>query len=148
MQQPCNTNHDRVLTSQQENRRAYREVLLTAKLGASGISGVILFKETLYQKAADGRTFVSCLTEQGVYPGVKVDEGLQPLEGGLEGETVTKGLESLRQAAAEFVKAGAVFGESSSYSQPFLLPAHPPSSLTQQNGELPSRSKIPLAHQI
>lgn len=96
---------------QQENRRAYREVLLTAPIGESGISGVILFKETLFQKASDGRSFVACLKDQGVFPGVKVDEGLQPLEGGLEGETWTKGLDGLRKAATEFVEAGAVFAK-------------------------------------
>ena len=66
-----------------------------------------MFKETLYQLTATGKSFVACLEDQGVYPGIKVDEGLQPLEGGLEGETWTKGLESLAANCSEYFKAGA-----------------------------------------
>eukprot|EP00955_Chlamydomonas_euryale_P055038 356014-Chlamydomonas_euryale.AAC.2 len=57
----------------QDVRRAYRQVLLTAPIGES-VSGVILFKETLVQKTDGGKPFVECLAEQGVYPGIKVDE--------------------------------------------------------------------------
>ena len=57
----------------QEVRRAYREVLLTCQRGAS-VSGVILFKETLHQATAAGKPFVQCLQEQGIMPGIKVDE--------------------------------------------------------------------------
>ncbi len=57
----------------QENRRAYRELFYTAPIGTS-ISGAILFKETLFQAAGDGTSFVDCLLNQGVLPGVKVDE--------------------------------------------------------------------------
>lgn len=54
-------------------RRDYRELLLTSQIGKY-ISGVILFKETLYQSTATGKPFVRCLQEQGVHPGIKVDE--------------------------------------------------------------------------
>lgn len=57
----------------QETRRAYRELFYTADIGGS-ISGAIMFKETLQQSASDGRSFVRCLGDQGVLPGVKVDE--------------------------------------------------------------------------
>lgn len=58
----------------QETRRAYRELFFTAPIGEAGISGAILFKETLQQSAADGTPFVECLRRQGVMPGIKVDE--------------------------------------------------------------------------
>jgi fructose-bisphosphate aldolase class I len=58
----------------QETRRAYRELFYTAPIGEAGISGAIMFKETLHQAAADGTSFVDCLTRQGVMPGIKVDE--------------------------------------------------------------------------
>jgi fructose-bisphosphate aldolase class I len=57
----------------QENRGRYRELFYTADLGPS-ISGAILFKETLSQAASDGTPFVDCLGQQGVLPGIKVDE--------------------------------------------------------------------------
>jgi hypothetical protein len=67
----CNTCIDCCL---QETRRAYRELFYTALIGEAGISGAIMFKETLQQAAADGTPFVQCLTQQGVMPGIKVDE--------------------------------------------------------------------------
>ncbi|KAG1664120.1 hypothetical protein FOA52_011943 [Chlamydomonas sp. UWO 241] len=91
-------------------RRAYREVLLTAPIGQY-ISGVILFKETLYQSTEGGKPFVECLAEQGVYAGIKVDEGLQALEGGLDGETWTKGMEILAASCADYAKQGAKFAK-------------------------------------
>ena len=57
----------------QEIRRDYRELFLTADIGA-GVSGVILYKETLGQSASDGTPFVDCLLERGILPGIKVDE--------------------------------------------------------------------------
>lgn len=49
-------------------------MVLAAPIGEAGISGAIMFKETLYQSAADGTPFVDCLKRQGVLPGIKVDE--------------------------------------------------------------------------
>lgn len=74
-----------------ENRRAYRELLFTAddKL-TENISGVILFHETLYQKAADGTTFVQLLKKKNIIPGIKVDTGVVDLFGS-EGECTTQG---------------------------------------------------------
>lgn len=75
------------------------------------ISGVIMFKETLYQKTKDGRPFVEVLAEQGILAGIKVDEGLAPLPDGADGETYTKGLEGLEAACREYVAAGAKFAK-------------------------------------
>jgi fructose-bisphosphate aldolase class 1 len=61
----------------QENRRAYRELFYTADVGRY-YSGAIMYKETLFQSATDGRSFVDCLAQQGVFPGVKVDEVRPP----------------------------------------------------------------------
>ncbi len=58
----------------QEHRRSYREVYMTCPGLGEYVSGVILYKETLYQKTADGKPFVKCLQEQGIAPGIKVDE--------------------------------------------------------------------------
>lgn len=55
----------------QETRRAYRQLFYTAPIGEAGISGAIMFKETLYQSADDGTPFVECLRRQGVLPGIK-----------------------------------------------------------------------------
>ncbi|KAI7844816.1 hypothetical protein COHA_001695 [Chlorella ohadii] len=97
-----------------EARRAYRQLFYTAPIGEAGISGAILFKETLYQSADDGTPFVECLRRQGVLPGIKarlgVDEGLVPLEG-CPGETSTRGLEGLASACAEYASAGARFAK-------------------------------------
>lgn len=91
-----------------ENRRAYRELFYTAPIGEAGISGAIMFKETLFQAAADGTPFTQCLLRQGVLPGIKVDEGLVPLEGCPE-ETSTRGLDTLAAACKEYAAAGARF---------------------------------------
>src|SRR5687767_14731080 len=64
-----------------ENRRAYRELLLTAPGLGEFISGVILFDETLRQKAADGTPLVEALRRQGIIPGIKVDRGAKSLAG-------------------------------------------------------------------
>src|SRR3954466_2888692 len=65
--------------STEDRRRAYREMLFTAPGAAENISGVILFDETIRQKASDGRTLVAILESQGVIPGIKVDKGTTPL---------------------------------------------------------------------
>lgn len=74
-----------------ENRRHYRQLLFTTDpaLG-NNISGVILFHETLYQKADDGTPFVELLNKRGIIPGIKVDKGVVPLFGS-EDECTTQG---------------------------------------------------------
>ena len=58
----------------EENRRRYRELLITTPNLGEHIGGAILFEETLYQSCADGTSFVDALNAQGIYPGIKVDK--------------------------------------------------------------------------
>ena len=94
----------------EENRRKYREMLLTTPGLGEYISGVITFEETLYQKAADGTPFVDVMKKQGMIPGIKVDKGVQPLFG-TDGETVTQGIDDLGKRCAEYYKQGARFAK-------------------------------------
>src|SRR5688572_25330973 len=82
--------------STEENRRAYRDVLLTTKGIGEFISGVIMFDETIRQSASDGTSFVKVLEAGGIIPGIKVDTGAKPLAKS-PGETVTEGLDGLRE---------------------------------------------------
>jgi fructose-bisphosphate aldolase class I len=94
----------------EENRRAYRDMLFTTKGLGQYISGVILYEETLRQKAADGTPFVDLLQKQGVLPGIKVDAGAKALAR-CPGETITEGLDGLAKRCAEYVKLGAKFAK-------------------------------------
>ncbi|MGH7945449.1 MAG: class I fructose-bisphosphate aldolase [Opitutaceae bacterium] len=94
--------------STEESRRAYREMLFSTQGLAAFISGVILYDETLRQKAADGSSLVKMLARQGMIPGVKVDLGTKALAG-FPGEKVTEGLDRLRPRLAEYAKLGARF---------------------------------------
>ncbi len=96
--------------SSESNRRDYREMLFTTKGAADFISGVILFDETIRQDAADGTPLVKLLQDQGIIPGIKVDLGAKPLAGA-EGETVTEGLDGLRERLAEYHSLGARFAK-------------------------------------
>jgi fructose-bisphosphate aldolase class I len=83
----------------QITRRDYRELFYTAPGIGHSISGAILFKETLYQSASSGKPFVECLQDQGILPGIKVDEGLVPITA-TDGETGTRGLDGLAANSA------------------------------------------------
>ena len=96
--------------STEENRRAYRELLFTTHGLNAFISGVILYDETLRQRAADGTGFVEMLARQGMIPGIKVDKGAKPLAG-FPPEKVTEGLDGLRERLAEYAKLGARFSK-------------------------------------
>jgi fructose-bisphosphate aldolase class I len=98
------------LESTPESRRAYRELLFTAPDGERHISGVILYDETIRQQAADGRAFPAVLAARGILPGIKVDTGAKPLAG-FPGETVTEGLDGLRERLAEYRSLGAKFAK-------------------------------------
>ena len=98
------------LESTEEHRRTYRELLFTAPGAAESISGVILFDETLRQKAKDGTPFADYLTRHGMIPGIKVDLGAKPLAG-FPGETITEGLDGLRERLIEYRKLGARFAK-------------------------------------
>jgi len=93
------------------NRRLYRQLLFTSdKAVAEHISGVILFHETLYQKADDGTPFVELLKQKGIIPGIKVDKGVVPLFGS-EDESTTQGLDDLAQRCAQYKKDGCDFAK-------------------------------------
>jgi fructose-bisphosphate aldolase class I len=94
--------------STEDNRRAYREMLFTTPGIGDHISGVILYDETIRQKAADGTLFPQILENAGVIPGIKVDKGAKPLAGSLD-EKVTEGLDGLRDRLAEYLELGARF---------------------------------------
>jgi fructose-bisphosphate aldolase class I len=94
----------------EENRRAYRDMLFTTKGLGEHISGVILYDETLRQKASDGTPFTELLNRLGVIPGIKVDNGAKPLAK-CPGETVTEGLDGLTKRCQEYVKLGAKFAK-------------------------------------
>ena len=96
--------------STEENRRAYRELLITADGGQEFISGMILFDETLRQKTRDGVPFPQVMIEKGIMPGIKVDKGAKDLAGH-PGEKVTEGLDGLRDRLAEYRELGARFAK-------------------------------------
>ena len=98
------------LESTEENRRAYREMLFTAPGAQEYISGVIMYDETLRQKTKDGVAFPTSLSQNGMLPGIKVDLGAKPLAG-FPGETITEGLDGLRERFNEYYKLGAKFAK-------------------------------------
>lgn len=99
------------LESTEGNRRDYREMLFRANDAMKNcISGVILFDETLRQSAADGTPLAALIKSAGAVPGIKVDKGAKPLPGH-DGETVTEGLDGLRERLAEYYGLGARFAK-------------------------------------
>jgi fructose-bisphosphate aldolase class I len=98
------------LESTEENRRAYREMLFSAPGAQEYISGVIMYDETLRQKTKDGVPFPTYLSQHGMLPGIKVDLGAKPLAG-FPGETITEGLDGLRERFSEYHKLGAKFAK-------------------------------------
>jgi len=98
------------LESTEENRRAYREMLFTAPGAKDYISGVIMYDETLRQKTKEGVPFPTYLAKAGMIPGIKVDLGAKALPG-FPGETITEGLDGLRERFAEYHKLGARFAK-------------------------------------
>jgi fructose-bisphosphate aldolase class I len=94
--------------STEQNRRAYRELLFTTQGAEQFISGVILFDETIRQRADDGTAFPEVLARQGIIPGIKVDKGTVALAG-FPGEKITEGLDGLAARLAEYVELGARF---------------------------------------
>ena len=98
------------LESTADSRRAYRDMLFTTPGMQDHISGVILYDETLRQSSLAGVPFAKLLTDLGVVPGIKVDMGAKPLAG-FPGDTVTEGLDGLRERLAEYHKLGARFAK-------------------------------------
>src|SRR3954447_367792 len=96
------------LESTEESRRAYRDLLFTTPGAEEFISGVILFDETIRQDALDGTPFPKLLEAKGIIPGIKVDQGAKPLAHA-DGETITEGLDGLRERLSEYRGLGARF---------------------------------------
>jgi fructose-bisphosphate aldolase class I len=96
--------------STEDNRRRYREMLFTAKGIADYIGGVILFDETIRQSTRDGVPFAKYLNDLGMIAGIKVDKGAKPLAA-FPGETITEGLDGLRDRLKEYAGLGAHFAK-------------------------------------
>jgi len=95
----------------EENRRDYREMLFSDKETMSQyISGVILYDETIRQKAANGRMLTDIMKEAGSIPGIKVDAGAKALAA-FPGEEITEGLDGLRDRLQEYYGLGARFAK-------------------------------------
>jgi fructose-bisphosphate aldolase, class I len=98
------------IPSTEQSRRTYREMLITSPGAAEFISGVIMYDETIRQKSSRGTPLVELETSLGIIPGIKVDTGAKPLAGS-PGETVTEGLDGLRDRLSEYRSMGARFAK-------------------------------------
>lgn len=99
------------LVSTEESRRDYREMLFRSEDAMKNyISGVILYEETLFQKAADGTPFVDIIKAAGSIPGIKVDTGAKPMAA-FPGETITEGLDGLADRLKKYYDQGARFAK-------------------------------------
>lgn len=98
------------VASTEENRRSYRELLFSSPHIEENISGVILYDETIRQQASDSTPLSEVLSARGVIPGIKVDMGAKDLPG-CPGESVTEGLDGLRERLAEYKALGARFAK-------------------------------------
>ena len=98
------------ITSTEESRRTYREMLFTAPAVSEFISGVIMYDETIRQKDSKGTPLAEVCTRLGIIPGIKVDTGTKDLAGS-PGEKVTEGLDGLRDRLSEYYRMGARFAK-------------------------------------
>jgi fructose-bisphosphate aldolase class I len=98
------------IESTEETRRTYRQLLFTTEGAEEFIGGVILYDETIRQKASDGTPFPKLLESKGIVPGIKVDTGAKPLALA-DGETITEGLDGLRERLTEYRELGARFAK-------------------------------------
>jgi len=94
----------------EENRRAYRELIVTTSGLGTSISGAILYDETIRQAKKDGTSFIKVMTNAGIIPGIKVDTGAKDLAG-RPGEKITEGLDGLRDRLAAYYDLGARFAK-------------------------------------
>tara|TARA_B100001057_G_scaffold65722_1_gene59462 strand:+ start:13359 stop:14369 length:1011 start_codon:yes stop_codon:yes gene_type:complete len=104
----CTKRFDSIgIESTEDNRRDYRELLFRSAGMKGNIGGVILFDETIRQKAADGSQLVEVIAAQGALPGIKVDKGLKKI--GDSAESLTQGLDGLDERLKEYSQMGAKF---------------------------------------
>ena len=92
--------------SNEVNRKTYRSMLFTTAGVNEFVSGIILFDETIRQESTNGLPMVEVITDAGMIPGIKVDKGAKPLANYPE-ETVTEGLDGLRDRCKEYFDIGA-----------------------------------------
>lgn len=105
----CNKRFEKLgVESTEENRRKYRELLVTCPEIENSISGMILFDETIRQSTSDGVLFTDIFKQKGMSIGIKVDTGTKDLPNH-EGEKITEGLDGLNQRLVEYKKMGASF---------------------------------------
>jgi fructose-bisphosphate aldolase class I len=109
-----------------ENRRKYRQTILTAPGIEKYVSGVILYDETVHQKLDNGKTFPEHLNSLGIFAGAKVDRNEVALEG-TYGEKTSQGLDDLLERAKAYKAAGCKFAK---YRSPIRISDHEPSALT------------------
>jgi len=98
------------VTSTADMRRDYREMLFRSDAMKDYVSGVILYDETLRQNAKDGTPLAKLIADAGAVPGIKVDAGAKPLAG-FPDETITEGLDGLRERLNEYYQLGARFAK-------------------------------------
>jgi fructose-bisphosphate aldolase class I len=96
--------------STSESRRSFRSLMFTVEGAADYISGVIMYDETIRQTTADGTPFPEFLSREGILPGIKVDTGAKPLAG-FRRETVTEGLDGLRDRLRDYRELGGRFAK-------------------------------------
>jgi fructose-bisphosphate aldolase class I len=94
----------------EDARRSYREMIIATPNLGHGISGVILYDETMRQKTCSGTPFLAQLAQDGIIPGIKVDTGAKPMAGH-PGETITEGLDGLRERLSAYAHMGARFAK-------------------------------------
>lgn len=124
------------IESSEENRRAYRETLITVPGFNQSIAGVILFEETLNQKTSQGIPFADALRNMNVLPGIKVDKGLVHLASTID-ENITQGLDGLAERLIEYKSKGACFAK---WRAVYSITDKTPSSLAiETNAEVLAR---------
>ncbi|MEL6460965.1 MAG: class I fructose-bisphosphate aldolase [Cyanobacteria bacterium J06621_15] len=107
----CNKRFEKLgIATTEDNRRAYRELILTAPDLGKYISGAILYDETIRQSTANGVSFVKVMQDSGMIPGIKVDTGAKDLVL-RNNEKVTEGLDGLKERIAEYYEMGARFAK-------------------------------------
>ena len=107
----CNKRFEALGIPQTEDvRHAWRELIVTTPGLGESISGMILYDETIRQRKKDGTSLVEIIIKSGIIPGIKVDAGAKEMAGH-PGETITEGLDGLRERLAEYVQMGARFAK-------------------------------------
>ncbi len=107
----CNRRFEKAgIPQTEENRRSYRELIVTTPGLGEFISGIILYDETMRQSKKDGTPFVKVISDAGIILGIKVDGGAKEMAGH-SGEKITEGLDGLRDRLAEYFQMGARFAK-------------------------------------